>query len=261
MAMTIPEIRKLLQHASEQEIAAIERSLAADTRKGVRAALEAAHRRLAAEKAECDRIESLYLFERSFLEDGQTTIVGLDEVGRGAVAGPLAVCAVVLPAEPRIQGLNDSKRLTPDARERVAKDVMSHARSWAVEYVSAGTIDREGMSSALRRAFSGALKQIEDQGVRADVVLVDGNPLHIDPRERNIVKGDAKCASIAAASIVAKVQRDALMKELSSEYPAYGFEDNKGYGSAQHVEAIRTYGLTDIHRKSFCKSFMQETLF
>lgn len=260
MPMTVPEIRAMLKGADERELAALERSLAADTRKGVKAALLAARRRLEAEKAELGRVASLYSYERSLLGSGQGVIVGLDEVGRGAVAGPLAVGAVVLPPEPMVQGLNDSKKLSPEQRETVAADVKAHAVAWAVEYVAPGDIDRDGMTASLKRAFKGALAQIE-QSVPCDMVLVDGNPLRIDPRERNVVKGDARCASIAAASIVAKVARDALMRDLAGTYPEYDFGGNKGYGSPQHIEAIREHGLSAVHRKSFCRSFMQETLF
>lgn len=259
--MTVPEIRKKLREADEKELAALERSLAADTRKGVRAALQVARRRVDAEKAERERLASLYSYERGMLEEGQGVIVGLDEVGRGPVAGPLAVGAVVLPDEPIVEGLNDSKQLTPEQRERIGTEITNVALAWAVEIVEPSFIDENGMSAALAKGFAGALAQIEAAGVHADIVLVDGNPLHIDPREKNVVKGDAKCASIAAASIVAKVIRDALMCDLGRMYPGYGFEGNKGYGSPQHIEAIKKLGLSPVHRRSFCRSFMQESLF
>lgn len=261
MAMTVPEIRKKLREADEKELAALERSLAADTRKGVVAALEVARRRIDAEKAERKRIESLYAYERGLLAEGQSIIVGLDEVGRGPVAGPLAVGAVVLPETPHIAGLNDSKQLTPEQRESVSVEITDVALGWAIEMVEPEFIDANGMTAALLKGFSGALAQIEDAGLHADLVLVDGNPLHVDPREKNVVKGDAKCASIAAASIIAKVARDALMCDYGRLYPGYGFEGNKGYGSAQHIEAIKELGLSPVHRRSFCRSFMQESLF
>ena len=260
MAMTVPEIREMLRGADEQGLAALERSLAADTRKGVKAAIEAARKRLEGEKAECARVAALYSFEKSLLDSGQSVIVGLDEVGRGAVAGPLAVGAVVLPPEPMVMGLNDSKKLTPEQREAIAQEVKTHALAWAVEYVAPEDIDRDGMTASLKRAFKGALDQV-DRILPCDLVLVDGNPIHIDPREKNVIKGDAKCASIAAASIVAKVTRDALMRDMAADYPEYDFGGNKGYGSAQHIDAIKAHGLSPVHRKSFCRSFMQESLF
>ena len=261
MGMTVMEIRALLQTADEKSLAALKRSLAADTRKGVKSALEVADRRIAQEKAETKRLESLHAFERSFLKEGESLIVGLDEVGRGAVAGPLAVGAVVLPPEASIVGLDDSKQLSAEQRQKIAADIKQQALAWTVEYVQPAFIDHHGMTAALKTAFSNAVSRIEQTGIVPDVVLLDGNPLHFHPREKNVVKGDAKCASIAAASIVAKVERDALMCALDGEYPGYDFVHNKGYGSPQHIEAIRELGMSPVHRRSFCKSFMQETLF
>lgn len=262
MGMTVAEIREMLRHANAEEFDALERSLAADSRKGVRSAVEVARRRIESQQAEAARIEGLYAFDASHVPEGvDGLVVGLDEVGRGAVAGPLAVGAVVLPPDSRIAGLNDSKQLTPDERERVATDIKSQAVCWAVYYVEPDEIDSSGMSASLRKAFKGALASIEDQGVLPQVVLVDGNPLGIDDREVNVVKGDAKSASIAAASIVAKVTRDDLMRQLSEQFPPYGFFENKGYASADHIQAIRDRGVSSVHRKTFCKSFMQEKLF
>jgi len=262
MATTVAEIRLMLKNANADEFEALERSLAADTRKGVKSALEIARRRLAAEESERLRLESLREFDRALVPEGSSgVVVGLDEVGRGAVAGPLAVGAVALPAEYDIADLNDSKQLTAEQRETVAAKVKEAALAWAIAYIDAADIDRDGMSLSLRKAFKAALEKIEAQGVDPAVVLIDGNPLGIDSREVNVVKGDSKSASIAAASVVAKVERDHLMTTLSSTFPQYGFSDNKGYASEQHRDAIRDHGLTSVHRRSFCSSFLQETLF
>ena len=260
MSLTIPQINAMLANADESEFAALERSLAADTRKGVVRALDRARKRLAAERAERERLAGLNEYERSLAGEG-AVIVGLDEVGRGSVAGPLAVGAVVLDEGAVIDGLNDSKQIQPEKRAQIAGEIRKHARCFAVEYVEPAYIDAHGMTASLKRAFAGAIASIEAQGVVPDVVLLDGNPLGVDEREVNVVKGDAKCASIAAASILAKTERDALMREKAAEYPAYGFDENKGYASPGHIEAIRNHGLSDYHRESFCRSFMQETLF
>ena len=255
---TVEEIRRKLQEAGAREFAVRERSLVADTRKGVRAAVETARRRIEAAQAERARLEGLYAYERSLAEErGGHVVVGLDEVGRGPLAGPLAVGAVVLPDTPRIEGLNDSKQVKPEARERMAVQVKSCAVAWPVQYVAADVIDAGGMTASLVTAFRRALAAIEESGVHPDVVLLDGNPLHMDDREVNVVKGDCRCASIAAASIVAKADRDALMCRLAKEYPAYGFEAHKGYASPEHIESIRRHGLTPVHRVTFCTSFMQ----
>lgn len=261
-AQTVEEIRAKLACANASTLPSLERSLASDTRKGVISALNASRKRIAKETAEQARLEGLYTFQKDFANQaGASVVVGLDEVGRGSVAGPLAVGAVVLPEEPRIALLNDSKQLSPEQREEIAKQIKEVALAWTVQYIEPSYIDAHGMTASLIAAFRKAVKAIEDQGFAVDLILLDGNPLHFDKRERNIVKGDAKCASIAAASVVAKVERDTLMVELSSQYPEYGWDQCKGYASASHIEAIKERGLTPLHRASFCQSFMQETLF
>ncbi len=260
--LTVSEIRHKLQTADAREFGVLERALVADTRKGVRQAVEVARRRIEAERAEAARLQGMYDFERALADGrGAGVVLGLDEVGRGPLAGPLAVGGVVLGDGEPIVGLNDSKQVAPAERERIAEAVRETARAWTVQYVEPADIDRMGMTRALREAFGRAVRAIEAAGAVPDVVALDGNPLHIDARETNVVKGDAKCASIAAASIVAKVARDHLMEEYDARYPGYGFASNKGYGSEGHLEAIRAMGLTPIHRRSFCSAFTQESLF
>lgn len=259
MAQTLADIREALKNADRAAYDTLARALAADERKGVKAALAAAKKRLDAEDAERARLAGMYAFEREL--SGGGIVVGLDEVGRGPVAGPLAVGAVVLPEAPLLEGLNDSKQIAPERRERLAADIKAAALAWDVEYIEPSFIDEHGMADSLRMAFTRALRAIESQGIAPDVVLLDGNPLRIDPREINIVKGDAKCASIAAASIIAKVDRDALMCSYAREYPEYGFDSCKGYASAEHIAAIKQHGLSPIHRATFCRAWTQESLF
>lgn len=259
MARTLAEIKTLLQSATREEYEQLARALAADERKGVRQALAVALRRLDAEDAERKRLAGMYTFQEEIAAGG--VAVGLDEVGRGPVAGPLTVAAVILPSEPRIEGLNDSKQVPAEKREAIAEEIKQVALAWAIEHVAPAEIDERGMAACLRLAFSRALAAVEAQGAQVDVVLLDGNSLGLDPRERNVVKGDAKCASIAAASIIAKVERDALMCRYAEEYPAYGFEKCKGYASAEHIAAIKEHGLSPVHRASFCHAWTQETLF
>lgn len=267
ISISAEEIIKQLRIANSDEFVLLERALSGDTRKGVIKALDTARKRLEAESVEAKRLNEMYSFEENLANKlssksfDDLVIVGLDEVGRGPMAGPLAVGAVILPRKSHIEGLNDSKKIRHDLREVIAKQIISSSLAWHVEYVNPQVIDDIGISAALKRAFSCALQAIEDKGFVADVVLVDGNPLNIDSREINVIKGDGKCASIAAASIVAKVSRDALMNDLAKNYPQYGFESNKGYGTEEHRSAISEFGLTPIHRKSFCMEFLQETLF
>ena len=259
MGPTVAEIKLKLQAADAAEFAVLERSLVADTRKGVRVAVETARRRLAAQAEEAARLDGMYAFQADVA--GGKLVVGLDEVGRGPLAGPLAVGAVVLPEQPHIPGLNDSKQVKPEHRETIAAQIKQVALAWTVQYVSPEDIDANGMTASLTTAFRRAVATVEQAGVAPEVVLLDGNPLHMDPREVNVVKGDGKCASIAAASIVAKVERDALMCRYAEAYPEYDFASNKGYASAAHIQAIKEHGLSPIHRVSFCHAFTQESLF
>ena len=187
MGPTVAEIKSKLQAADAAEFAVLERSLVADTRKGVRAAVESARRRLAVEAQEAARLEGMYTFQNDIAHGG--LVVGLDEVGRGPLAGPLAVGAVVLPDQPHIPGLNDSKQVKPESREVIAVRIKEIALAWTVQYVSPEDIDANGMTASLLHAFRAALAEVESAGVRPDTVLLDGNPLHMDPREVNVVKG------------------------------------------------------------------------
>lgn len=210
---------------------------------------------------ETKRIENLYKFQDTIAALPGCIILGLDEVGRGPLAGPLTVGGVILKRQPFILGLNDSKQIAEKKREKIAKDIRENALCYKTFSVPPKYIDELGMTECLKRAFRNIVKQIEDVGIKIDVILLDGNPLSFDPREVNVVKGDSKCASIAAASIIAKVERDNYMVEISDKYPEYNFQKNKGYGTAEHIEAIKVHGLSDIHRKSFCTSFMQMSFF
>lgn len=260
LIQTIADIRaRLVATTTREEFEVLERALCADTRKGVLTALESTRKRFADQEAEEARLNSLYVFEQE-LSEGRS-IVGLDEVGRGPLAGPLAVGAVVLDTTTRIQGLNDSKKIPEAKREEIAEEIKRHALAWTVQYIQPDEIDAAGMTLSLRMAFTRAVAAIEAAGITPQCVLLDGNPLRFDPREVNVIKGDAKCASIAAASIIAKVERDALMVQFAEEYPQYALEKCKGYASPDHIEAIKQFGLTPIHRRSFCGSFMQESLF
>lgn len=188
---------------------------------------------------------------------GPGIIVGIDEVGRGALAGPLTVAAVALPDEPQVVGIDDSKKLSPKRRETLAAQIREVALGVGICHIPPEEIDACGMAASLRVCMGRALAACErdiaarGNGSGADAVLVDGNPIHLHANEKTIVKGDGKAACIAAASIVAKVTRDALMVEYAQSFPAYHFDSNKGYGSAAHIEALRELGPCMLHRRSF----------
>lgn len=192
---------------------------------------------------------------RSLVPTG--VVVGLDEVGRGALAGPLTVACVALPDDPQIIGIDDSKKLSPKRRELLAVQIEQVALGIGICHIEPEQIDAAGMAASLRVAMGRALKACKDDlakrsGIDAvDAVLIDGNPIHIHENEKCVVKGDGKIACIAAASIVAKVTRDALMCTYDGEYEAYKFASNKGYGSQAHIDALRTVGPCKIHRRSF----------
>ncbi len=175
-------------------------------------------------------------------------VAGLDEVGRGPLAGPLTCAAVILPREPMIVGLDDSKKISPKRREQLAVQILDTALAVGIAHVQPHEIDACGMAASLKVCMARALEACD---MEPDAVLLDGNPLHFHPKETNVVKGDAKVACISAASIVAKVTRDKIMEGFAAEYPQYSFGSNKGYGSAAHIAAIREYGPCPLHRMSF----------
>ncbi len=251
-AATAKEVAGLLAGAPLEELDDLIERYGHDSRRQVRHAVEVACRRRGREQAQRERVEGMYALMGEMGGDG--LVLGVDEVGRGALAGPLTVCAVALPPDPRVWGINDSKRLAPARRAGLANRIRQVARAIGICHVEPASIDAVGMPQALRMAMSGA---IEDAGVDPDCVLIDGNPVHVHPRERTLVRGDARIACISAASIVAKVTRDALMVEYDGEYPAYHLAACKGYGSAEHIQAIRDHGLTPIHRVSFCGNFLE----
>ena len=193
--------------------------------------------------------------ERELLSQGFKTIAGVDEVGRGPLAGPVVCAAVVMPLKEIeiIQGVDDSKKLSPKKRELLAKLIRERALAYTVYEVNEKIIDEINILQATRLGMKNALESLK---IVPDTVITDGNmTLDISFPQRSIVHGDALSYSIGAASIVAKVFRDALMEEYAKTYPAYGFERNKGYGTAEHIRAIREHGICPIHRRTFVKKF------
>ncbi len=244
--MTISEIRDILKEEDvPQEIL---QEIMSDPRKGAQNLMAAYVRRRNRETAERLRVEEMYQPESAFYKKGMKYIVGIDEVGRGPLAGPVTVAAVVLKPHWFVSGLNDSKKVTPVHREEIARKIHEEAVDISIISLPPSEIDALNIYEATMEAMYMAVKNLK---VKPEAVIVDAMPLHFTIPCLSLVHGDARCASVAAASIVAKVHRDHLMDEYDTAYPGYGFSQHKGYGTAEHIEAIRRLGITPIHRKSF----------
>lgn len=193
--------------------------------------------------------------ERELLEKGCRYIAGVDEVGRGPLAGPVVCAAVIMPLDESalVSGVDDSKKVSPKKRETLAKLIKERAYAYTVFEVSEKEIDEINILEATKKGMREALLNLK---IKPDAVITDGNmTLDIPFPQKSVVHGDALSYSIGAASIVAKVYRDGLMDELAKVYPAYRFEKNKGYGTAEHIKAIKEYGLCPVHRRTFTKKF------
>ena len=195
----------------------------------------------------------LWQIEHSCYEGGFDRICGVDEAGRGPLAGPVCAAAVILPRDLEIPGLNDSKKLTDKKRRELFEIIVSEAEAYGIGFASETEIDEINILQATFLAMERAVEQLT---IRPDLALVDGNrEPHFPLPVKTVVKGDSLSANIAAASILAKVTRDRLMEELEETYPQYGFAVHKGYGTKRHYEALTAYGPSPVHRMTFLKKF------
>ena len=194
-----------------------------------------------------------FTYETNAEKKGYKYICGVDEAGRGPLAGPVTAAAVILPHNCEIEGLNDSKKLSEAKREKLYDIIIKKAVAWSVAYATVEEIEQFNILNATFLAMNRAINGLK---IKADYALIDGNrvPTDISINCETIIKGDAKSCSVAAASILAKVTRDRLLLEYDKQYPQYGFEKHKGYGTAAHYEALRQFGILPIHRKSFLKN-------
>ena len=192
-------------------------------------------------------------YETNLIKKGYKYVCGVDEVGRGPLAGPVVCAAVIMPVDDIIDGVDDSKKLTEKKRQKLAEEIKKKAIAYAICRIEPQIIDEINILQATRLCMKNA---VEGLSVKPDFVLTDGNmTLDIELPQRSIIKGDALSYTIGAASIVAKVYRDKIMEEYGELYPQYGFASNAGYGSAAHIAAIKEYGLTPVHRRSFTKKW------
>lgn len=202
------------------------------------------------------RQEVMLTYEKEYREKGYRLIAGVDEAGRGPLAGPVYAAAVILPENICIPGINDSKKLSEKKREELFSVITEVALAYAICSVDAETIDRINILNATFQAMNGAVAGLE---IRPDFVLIDGNRISgMEIPHETVVKGDAKSMSIAAASILAKVSRDRYITEMAKKYPAYGFEKHKGYGTKAHTDAILEHGPCPIHRKTFLRKLLEK---
>lgn len=254
---SVAVIARTLSAASIEDLPRVIRKFSRDERAGVQQAVAGARARLARYTAEDDRVRALSAFQRELHDSGVMIVAGIDEVGRGALAGPVTAAAVILPVDVVIHGLDDSKRVPKARRPVLAVEIRATCSAYSVSHVTPQTIDAIGIAGATRQAMLGALAGLS---LVPDHVLVDGLPLDLGLPSTAIVGGDGIVAAIAAASILAKVERDGLMAELDDEYPGYDFGRHKGYGCAEHLEAIRRLGPSAVHRMSFAPC-AQDSLF
>lgn len=253
MAETIGAIKEKLQAASMDELPALLIQHEQDERAGVRAAVEKGRKRIETYEKEVARCEALKKYEREYA--AYTHICGIDEVGRGPLAGPVVAGAVILPKDCDILYINDSKKLSEKKREELFDVIMEKAVSVGLGYVTPERIDEINILQATYEAMREAILKLK---VKPDLLLNDAVTIpQVDIRQVPIIKGDAKSISIGAASIVAKVTRDRLMVQYDEVYPEYGFASNKGYGAQIHIDALKKYGPCPIHRKTFITHFCE----
>ena len=204
---------------------------------------------------ELERLTQLKEIEKDLYQKGFQKIAGIDEAGRGPLAGPVVVAGVIMPQDSLIEGVNDSKKVSEKKREKLYDLILEEAISYSVAIIEQDVIDDINILNATKQGVTTVVEEFE---VKPDLIVVDALT-HINTKGipyDSLIKGDAKCYNIAAASIIAKVTRDRIMRQWDEIYPQYGFSGHKGYGTAKHIAAIKEYGLCPIHRRSFTKNFV-----
>lgn len=262
MAEKTEVIKAALANALPEELEAVIARYSDDTRSGVIKLIEQARSKREKYLAECARVEAMLAYEREYA--GYDIVCGIDEVGRGPLAGPVVAACVVLPKDCRILYLNDSKKLSEKKREELFPEILDKAIAYGIGCVSHTVIDEINILQATFCAMREAIGKVAKSCGTPDILLNDAVTIpgvtEMFPdkniRQVPIIKGDAKSLSIAAASVVAKVTRDRMMTEFDKVYPGYGFADNKGYGSAQHLAKLRADGPCPIHRNSFIRGII-----
>lgn len=224
---------------------------ASDIRIGVQKAIVQRKKAIQAEIDEDVRLETMLRYEKELYQKGYQAIAGIDEVGRGPLAGPVVTACVILPKDCKIRHLNDSKKIPKKYHEEIYEEVLARALGVGIGIVDNDTIDRVNIYEATKLGMLQAIEQMKGEVTKPDYLLIDAMQLDTPIPQLSLIKGDANSLSIAAASIVAKVTRDRMMAEYAKEYPGYAFDKNVGYSTKDHLAGLKQYGVTPIHRKSF----------
>ncbi|MCT4565021.1 MAG: ribonuclease HII [Maledivibacter sp.] len=253
--MSFKEIEKYISGLEQEEKYSYIDILNQDTRKTVNKLALKLKKEQEGIKKELERLKKMWSIETNTFNLGYNLIAGLDEAGRGPLAGPVVAAAVILPKGEMIVGVNDSKKISEKKREQLFIKIQEKALAIGVGIVDNETIDKINIFNATKLAMKQAINSLK---VKPDFLLIDALEIaDIHIKQKSIIKGDSKSISIAAASIIAKVTRDSLVKDYEKEYPGYNFSKHKGYGTKEHYEAIEKYGITPLHRKSFLKNILK----
>ena len=252
---TISGIKEILSsiHSIEDPMF---QQLSLDMRKGVQTALKSCQKRIEKEQKRAEHFIEMQYYERLAYQEGASFIAGVDEVGRGPLAGPVVAAAVILPKNIEDLGFDDSKKLSSSKREEIYRLIQEKAIAIGIGIVDADIIDQVNIYQASRLAMQQAVSELK---IQPDYLLIDAMKIDVNTPQIGIIKGDAKSISIAAASIVAKQVRDQMMQEFDELYPGYDFSNNAGYGTPKHLEGLQSKGICPIHRKTFApiKDFLQ----
>lgn len=253
MAQTIKSIDEKLKGIAVDELAAALEQYTEDERTGVKKLIDKYNRKISKHQALIDKYEDMCIYENSYLGNDMDLIAGIDEAGRGPLAGPVVTAAVILdPNKPPILGLDDSKKLSAKRREELYERIVSEALAYEVGIGDVKAIDDINILQATYKAMAQAVNglKLRPQQLLVDAVTIPG----VSIPQQGIIEGDAKSVSIAAASIIAKVTRDRMMKDYAELFPEYDFTRNKGYGTSDHIQALKKHGACPIHRRSFLKN-------
>ena len=245
---SISTIKQILDTASGEELKNYLVQLEQDNRKGVQQLLKQVNQKLLKKQKELEMFEQMQTYERDLSVNGFKAIAGLDEAGRGPLAGPVVAAAVILPTETTLVGLTDSKKLSKKQREYFFDEIKRQAIAYSIQGSDVSTIDTINIYQATKQAMQLAVENLTTQ---PDYLLLDAMNLPMEVEQTSLIKGDQKSLSIAAASVLAKVSRDRLMEKLDESYPEYGFSQHAGYGTPTHLQALKQYGVTPAHRRSF----------